>query len=158
MERLTRWQQALRGDNSGPEAVLFPWSTILCELSVDKNQLGRVWKEIAALYEKESSSRAQFNSRNYASFGDFRSGGFAGWFPDGVGVENTISPAGEFTVACEGNRAVTGVLPAGVYTHVLSERLNGALRSPYLPKDKKFLSLRIMGGKLSARRTIIDNC
>ena len=158
LERLTRWQQALRGDNSGPEAVLFPWSTILCELSVDKNQLGRVWKEIAALYEKESSSRAQFNSRNYASFGDFRSGGFAGWFPDGVGVGNTISPAGEFTVACEGNRAVTGVLPAGVYTHVLSERLNGALRSPYLPKDKKFLSLRIMGGKLSARRTIIDNC
>ncbi len=115
-----------------------------------------MWTEIAALYEKESLSRAGFNSRNYSSFSDFRSEGFAGWYPDGLGVDR--SPAGEFTVDSEGNRALTGVLLAGVYTHVLSERLNGALRSPFLPKDKKFLSLRVMGGKLSAHRTIVDDC
>ncbi len=156
LDRLTRWQQALGGDNSGPEAVFFPWSAILCEVGDDENQVGPVWTEIAALYEKESLSRAGFNSRNYSSFSDFRSEGFAGWYPDGLGVDR--SPAGEFTVDSEGNRALTGVLLAGVYTHVLSERLNGALRSPFLPKDKKFLSLRVMGGKLSAHRTIIDDC
>jgi hypothetical protein len=41
---------------------------------------------------------------------------------------------------------------------VLSERLNGALRSPLVPKDKKFVSLQVMGGKLGAWRTILDNC
>ena len=40
----------------------------------------------------------------------------------------------------------------------MSERLNAALRSPLVPKDKKFVSLLVMGGKLGAWRTILDNC
>ena len=48
--------------------------------------------------------------------------------------------------------------PAGIYTNALSERLNGALRSPLVPKDKKFVSVQIMGGKLGAWRTVLDNC
>ena len=48
--------------------------------------------------------------------------------------------------------------PAGIYTHALSERLNAALRSPLVPKDKKFVSLQVMGGKMGAWRTILDNC
>ncbi len=154
--RLARWERALDGDNSGPEALLYPWSTTLCEVGADENRVGRVWVEMAARYQKESSSRARFNSENYSSFANFRSDGFAGWHTDGVGIDH--SRAGEFTLASQGNRAVTSVLPAGVYTHLLSERLNGALRSPYLPKDRKFLSLRVLGSKLSARRTIVDNC
>jgi hypothetical protein len=61
-------------------------------------------------------------------------------------------------VSSEGPHAVTGIFPAGIYTNALSERLNGALRSPLLPKDKKFVSVQIMGGKLGAWRTVIDNC
>src|SRR5262249_49622334 len=40
----------------------------------------------------------------------------------------------------------------------LSERLNAAVRSPLVPKDKKFVSIQVMGGKLGSRRTILDNC
>jgi hypothetical protein len=73
-----------------------------------------------------------------------------------MGLRSGVS--GDFIVADTGDDVAKGVLPAGVYTHLLSSRLNGALRSPYLPKDKKFLSVRIMGGGLAARRTVIDNC
>ena len=58
----------------------------------------------------------------------------------------------------EGDKALQNVLSQGLYTNLLSGRLNGALRSPDLPKDKKFLSVRVMGGNLGARRTVIDNC
>ena len=68
------------------------------------------------------------------------------------------SPAGEFAVAVTGPKAVTGVYPAGLYTHALSERLNGALRSPAVPKNKKFVSIQVLGGRLGSRRTILDNC
>ena len=32
------------------------------------------------------------------------------------------------------------------------------LRSPLVPKDKKFLTLQVVGGKMGAWRTILDNC
>jgi hypothetical protein len=45
-----------------------------------------------------------------------------------------------------------------VYTHAISQRLNSALRSPLVPKDKKFVSLLVSGGKMGAWRTVLDNC
>ena len=39
------------------------------------------------------------------------------------------------------------VLPAGVFTHALSEKLNGTLRSPILPRGVKHISFQVVGGK-----------
>ena len=61
------------------------------------------------------------------------------WHPDGIEVKEGLAPGGVPTVSTTGRRAVSGILASGIYTHTLSERLNGALRSPYLPKDKKFM-------------------
>ena len=36
--------------------------------------------------------------------------------------------------------------------------MNGVVRSPLLPKNKKFISLQVLGGKLGAQRTIVDDC
>ena len=40
----------------------------------------------------------------------------------------------------------------------MADQLNAALRSPLVPKDKKFVSLQVMGGKMGAWRTVLDNC
>ena len=157
-DRLEHLLQLLIEESDRPEAPLFFWGKIACETGFEPGGLSRGWKETVAFYQKENRSRTDFNRHNYAPFGDFGTGGFAGWHPDGIGVSDGISRSGEFAVAREGPQAIASVFPAGIYTHVFSDRLNGALRSPYLPKDKQFLSLRIMGDQLSARRTIIDNC
>ena len=156
--RLEHLSQLLIEESDRPDAPLFFWSKIACESGFEPGGLSRAWKETVAFYKKENHSRTDFNLHNYTPFGDFGTGGFAGWHPDGIGISDGISGSGEFAVAREGPGAVAGVFPAGIYSHVFSDRLNGALRSPYLPKDKQFLSLRIMGDQLSARRTIIDNC
>ena len=116
------------------------------------------WQAIAANYRTEAQSRAAFNRANFRSFGDFSKDGFGGWNADGNGASPTPAADGEFAVASTGTRAITGIFPAGIYTHTLSERLNAAVRSPLVPKDKKFVSLLLMGGKLGARRTVLDNC
>lgn len=115
------------------------------------------WAALAARYRDENRKRAAFNQEHFRPFADFRSG-FAGWQTDGDGLTEGASKPGDFAIAPEGNTGVTGIFPSGVYTHTLSERLNGVLRSPFLPKDRKFVSLELMGGKLGARRTIVDNC
>ncbi|MDX1982862.1 MAG: DUF1553 domain-containing protein, partial [Bryobacteraceae bacterium] len=104
--------------------------------------------ELGARYAKESASRERFNRENFTPFD--------GWQQSGLGLETAA--AGGFAVTGEGSAAINGIYPAGSYTHLVSSRLNGALRSPYLPKDRKYLSVRAMGGMLGARRTVIDNC
>ncbi len=66
--------------------------------------------------------------------------------------------AGDFAVACTGKDALTTVLPAGMHTHALSEKLNGALRSPALPAGKKYVSFQVLGDHQAAVRLVSNGC
>lgn len=146
LERIQAWVTLLEKRNPALEDPLYPF--------VEDS----AWGALKQRYETEAKSRAAYNKEHFQPFGNPAEGGFGGWHADGVALTDGPSPSGEFAVASEGKRAVTGVFPAGVYTNALSERLNGGLRSPLAPKDKKFVSLQVMGGKLGAWRTILDNC
>ena len=162
LDRIQAWLSLLEKPKPGMEDPLYPW--IQVAQSTADNPFAE-WQKLAARYVEEGRARASFNRESFQPFGDFHLGGFGGrlggfgcWHADGNVLTDGLSPSGEFAVASSGPKAVTGVFPAGVYTHALSERLNGALRSPFVPKDKKFVSIRVVGGKLGARRTILDNC
>ena len=155
LDRIQSWLSLLEKPKPEMEDLLYPW----IQLAQSRADISAAeWQKLAARYVEESRSRAAFNRENFQSFGDFSMGGFGNWHPDGNALRDGASPSGEFAVANRGPEAVSGVFPAGTYTHPLSERLNGALRSPLVPKDKKFVSLRILGGNLGARRTVLDNC
>lgn len=157
-ERLESWRQVLRKQSLDIEGILFPWAAITCEAGLSPTLLPEAWLKLEAHYKKEMAERKEFNRTHFLNFGDFRSGSLDGWYPDGLGLEGGAVADGALTLSTVGSRVVSGVLSAGLYSHGLSERLNGALRSPFLPKEKKFLSLRLMGGKLASRRTIVDHC
>ena len=156
VDRLQAWLDALSHAKAGMENPLYPW----VRLAGDSTPSGfsEKWRELGAAYKAEAQSRAAYNRENFRPFGDFRIGDFAGWQAEGAALTAGPSPSGEFAVSPGGTEAVAGVFPAGFYTHALSERLSAALRSPYLPKDKKFVSLQIVGGNLGSRRGVIDNC
>ncbi len=154
--QIERMCALLDNAKSGLEDPLFPW--IKLAGGGTPADFAEAWRQLAESYRNEREWRAAFNREHFQPLGDFRVGGFAGWYPDGRALDEGGAPSGAFAVATEGPLALTGVYPAGIYTHLLSDKLNGALRSPYLPKDKKFISLQVMGGKLAARRIIIDNC
>ncbi len=157
-QKLQHWRALLKKEKFEFEDPFTPWLTLAREENQKSGGLAAAWRELADLYRTEGQARVAFNRYHFESFGDFRTGGVGGWHADGIGLRDGTAPSGEFAVAAEGDKAASGIFPAGIYTHVVSEKLNGTLRSPFLPKNKKFISLQVMGGKLSARRTIIDNC
>ena len=115
-----------------------------------------VWAALAAeragameKYRAEATAREAFTKANYEALD-------AGWVAAGTGVRE--SAAGELAIMPEGDTIVTAVLPRGVYSGAASQRIAGALRSPDLPKHRKFVSIRAYGGSLAARRAVIDNC
>ena len=130
------------------EDPAYPLTQIQCETAGHGDYFAEAAGKLAARYRREAAARADFNAKNYESFD--------GWTATGMGLQNGAS--GSFAVARDGVEAIKGIYPAGRFTHLDSEQLNGALRSPNLPKNKKFASLQVMGGRLGARRTIIDNC
>ncbi len=133
LDRLQSWLAELDQPNAPLEHPLSP----LRKLQPD-------------LYRAEQAQRQAYNREHFRPF--------PAWQAEGAGLLPGPSQPGEFSIAPSGPTALTGLYPAGLYTHLLSSRLDGALRSPLVPKDKKFVSFEVLGGQLGARRTILDNC
>ena len=82
---------------------------------------------------------------------------YANWRHDGPGVAG-INPAGEFALAPEGERILTGLYPAGVYSHLVSSRDRGVLLSPrYQLKEPCDLWLRIAGDGGAVARYVVQS-
>jgi hypothetical protein len=146
LDRIQAWLALLEKQKPGMEEPLYPW------IQLAGSDLAQEWGKLQSRYADETRSRAVYNREKFRPFGDMARDGFGGWYADGNAAMDGPSPSGEFAVASSGPAAVTGVFPAGIYTHALSERLDAALRSPLVPKDKKFLSLRVVGGRMGAWR------
>ncbi len=158
-ERVERIRKLVDAGDLGLEDPLFPWAHLVGrDAGPGSKPLSAAWVDLASRYGRHRRRRAEFNRENFEEVADFSRGDLRGWHAEGRAFEPVFSAAGAFSIAPVGDAVVADVLPAGVFTHVLSDRLNGALRSPYLPRDKRYLSLRVVGGKLAAWRTVLDNC
>ena len=151
---LTRlWTQQL--DTLRPDAKkaacddpVFPW---LAMRNTAPERFAEVWRELAARYKDEGAAREQFNRASFTPYLDW-----SAWSMGGLGLR--MARSGDFAPATEGERVLTSIVPAGLHTNLYTDRWNGTLRSPLLPKTHKYVSLRLMGGRLASRRTVLDNC
>jgi hypothetical protein len=123
----------------------------------DKLTLADAWKKVAERFAREDAERTKFNEQ-FTTLADFRAGVWPDWQIAGQALRGTPSRSGDFAVELQGDQAVAKLLPAGAYTHVLSEKLNGALRSPVLTADKKFISFQVLGNRAAAVRLVSNNC
>jgi len=151
---LKSWTTALEKKGAGLEDPLTPWQTA-ADAARSKADVAAAWTQLSTRYATESAQRAEFNTKNFVPWGDFSKGMPATWRGDGLAVHDGVAAAGEFAVSSEGDQAVSGVFPAGFYSHVLSEKLNASLHSPYVP-EKKFVSVEVMGDRNAAARFVPD--
>ncbi len=149
--RLKKVVAALEAKDPRLEDLHYPWITA----AAAKDGTESAWKALGEKYQSEGKQRTEFNVKHFTPFGDFRTSELTGWRADGMGLLDGPSPSGDFSISLDGDTAVSGIFPAGLYTHALSERMNGSLRSPFLPKGKS-VSLQVMGGKFGTLRTIPD--
>jgi len=63
---------------------------------------------------------------------------YAEWHHYGVGSSHQPSEAGEFSIAPDGDLALTGVHPAGIYSHKLSSKHPARLTSPDVVLDEEY--------------------
>jgi hypothetical protein len=143
--RQAQWRMALeaKSDMDDPPYV---WRTLKGkagdEFAATADKLGRQLNE-------EQRRRSEYEAAHFQPFDV--------WQPGGQGLTDEKAAAGEFAVDCEGNRVLAGIYPAGYYTHALSSKLNGTLRSPVVPPNK-FISFQVLGGKTAAVRLVSNNC
>ncbi|MBI4657874.1 MAG: DUF1553 domain-containing protein [Verrucomicrobia bacterium] len=156
--RLQHWIKVLTNKTAALEEPFSFWRALHSTNQSDgKNFRGR-WTEAAAKFAGEEKASAEFNRSNFVTYADFRSGSFGPWEPGGQGLRLGPSPRSEFTLHSDGDAAVEMVLPAGVYTHLVSQKFNGTLRSPLLTNGMAKISFRVMGRRSSAVRLVSNNC
>jgi hypothetical protein len=146
--RLESWRAALKSDKLPLEDPLHPWLALQKRGSAGVSE---TWRQLADSYGRQQRERAEFNAGNFVAFGLDR------WLSEGQGLADGPAGSGDFALAPSGTAVLSAVYPAGTYTHLLSAKLNGALRSPVLPA-RRFISFHVLGGKTSAVRLVSNNC
>ncbi len=186
-ERLAKWVAALDttrqkvdkktkesdGARSSPQFDLFllPWlevvavaqgergaTLVAAEVQLEEVSVAATWTRVGELYGSEQRQRSSFNESRFDLFADFRSGNTTAWDRSGLATSDGVSESVDFVVACDGDRVVHSILQPGFHTHRLSNRLNASLRSPLLPKEKRFVSFEVAGGRRAAWRNVYENC
>ncbi|MBM81302.1 MAG: hypothetical protein CMJ78_12025 [Planctomycetaceae bacterium] len=159
MEREFDDRKWVAASEMGPSSMA-PWRLVK-QSAIGSELKGNVttrWKKLADEYRSEHSQREMSYADNYEVWADFRTGQSSEWSTSGLGLVSGPNRAGDFALSDEGNQIVATILPAGLHTNVLSSRLNGSIRSPWLPTKKKFISVQIVGDRRSMVRTVVDSC
>jgi hypothetical protein len=150
---------AMPADDKSPSENPLAWLRLVMDAQQkDKLSFVDAWKKVADRHGREDAERTKFNEQRFTTSADFRQGAWPDWQIGGQGLRGVPSSSGDFTIAIDGDRAVSALLPAGAYTHVLSEKLNGTLRSPVLSSKKKYISFHVFGERASAVRLVSNNC
>jgi hypothetical protein len=155
VSKLQALAEAVKGKPPEMDDPLHVWCAA-CQPGA--GNIAEAWTRQAGERAKEAAAREEFNRTNFTTLADFRAGVPAGWHADGMGLRHGGGVSGDFAVACEGNAAVKALLPAGVFTFALSDKLNGALRSPTLQRSRKRVSFEVVGGRFSLAHVVFNGC
>jgi len=157
-ERLEKWLKTFTDDKAPLENPLAVWRRIATTVQKDKKvPLADSWKTVAAEVAREDTERTKFN-QNFTMYADFRQGTWPDWQIGGQGLRGPPSKPGDLVIAPDGDSALSAILPAGCYTHTVSGKLNGTLRSPVVMTDKKRISFQVLGQHNSGVRLVSNNC
>jgi len=139
------------------EHLLSTWHALHADLA-DGKAFETTWNTKVQEYATEAKKRKESNVSKFELLYDFREGIPKDWSKDGFGLRDPQLPAADFMVSHEGDSAIKTLLPRGVFTCLLSDKMNGALRSPVLPKTQGKISFEVIGGNFSLTRAIFNNC
>jgi len=115
------------------------------------------WKAFVKQVEVETESERRLNLEGAKGGWDLQSSDVTNWFFSGINPPECAARAGEFSVQPEGERIIGGILPAGAYSHLLSEKHNGVLTSPRFTIASSNISVSVLGGKGARVRLVIEN-
>lgn len=155
--RLEKWVAALAVEKAPLDDPLEP-ARRMAAVADDPAAVTAAWRKVVDEYTAQDRERNEFNQAQFTTYADFRGQWPADWKIGGQGLRDAPARPGDFVLHPDGDQLVKAILPAGAYTHLLSQKLNGTLRSPVLPVGKKHISFHVVGERSSALRLVSNNC
>jgi hypothetical protein len=144
-----RWARALQAAADQPAHPLYPLAQLARERTTGGPAFAARWSQLAAQRQGNAQPR-------YTVLADFSDGDLHGWHAQGNALRQA-STSGEFAIAPSGPALFTGLYPRGRYSHLLSERHGGALRSPNFTLRQRFVSALVCGTNDARLRLVIEN-
>ncbi len=167
-QRLEKWGATLAAEKQPFDDPFQLWRLLVdrtptfgqssSDVGVRTTEFAAAWQTLSQQFTKEDRDRSEFNQTQFVSFADFRTADVSDWQIGGQGLSEPASRSGDLAIQPEGETVVRAILPAGRFTHALSDKLNGTLRSPVLPLGKKHISFQVIGQRSSAVRLVSNNC
>jgi len=134
---------------------LMPWKKLN---SLQDQEFSKEWLRLKKQIEESENrlvSRRQNSNKNYWNLGLQKT--YAEWKKSGTGLNEHSSQAGQFSLNIKGQEVIHNIMPAGVYTHLLSTKQNGTLSSPRFKFEKGNLWIRVIGDKGTTVRYSVWN-
>ncbi|MEQ2009790.1 MAG: DUF1553 domain-containing protein, partial [Limisphaerales bacterium] len=111
---------------------------------------------LKALAGRDALPRVQADRQvGPTAFADFTAGSDNGWFATGGFAQHT--PAGDFSLITAGSNIVSAIYPAGRFSHLLSDKYSGTLRSPNFTITNRFVAALVTGDNNARVRLVIEN-
>lgn len=111
-------------------------------------------------FAAERSRRIAHNREHLRVIADFANSdpaALGGWRWEGSGMRHGLVGHGEVVVPTEGDAAILHVLPAGRWSHAVSMRLAGAVRSPELfARPPRHLAVGYGAGMKASNAVLVD--
>ena len=125
---------------------------------VEGDAFVKIWAQLDTDFRNSFARLEAQRKRPYAQDWQFRKGDAHGWVQNGNGLNGTAAPAGAFRVLPKGERIAEDILPAGVYSHLLSDKHTGMLGTPRFrigPNETLWVRVRGSGGVMA--RYVVQN-
>ncbi len=116
-----------------------------------------IWKKLRDRRREVAAELEKFRAQTTAAQWDLRGPDFTQWQSSGAGVQQGPTAAGEFHLLAEGERIVSGIYPAGVYSHLLSDRHRAVLASPRFTAEGGKVWAHLRGGGEARARYVVRN-
>lgn len=145
-------------DGADPHDVLHPWFQVQRDVEGGM-EFRAAWQRRVDAWKAAAARRVEASQDGAVRVWNLGEAADNGrWFSTGTGLSNTPNAAGEFAVAVEGDEAVTGIYPSGVYSHALSTKHAARLESEDVELDGAYqLWLQVIGdGGAMARYVVQD--
>lgn len=168
-QRLEKWVAALAVEKQPLEEPFEIWRRMssvetpdAADIPADATNVSKsmlqTWESLAAQVNQEDQERREFNRTRFETFANFEGTTPEGWQAGGQSMSDEGSRHGDFVVQPDGDSLVQAILPSGRFTHALSSKQNGTLRSPVLAAGHKYISLQVLGQRSSAVRLVSNHC
>jgi hypothetical protein len=144
VSRLERWVKALRREDlHTPQHPLYAWAELAKETAPAKPFASQRQALLASLQRKQDQARGTEDSMWFA---DFRQPDYSGWFVTGNAFGQSPSRTGDLLLRTDSERSLVLFVGGGwAHSGLLSQRLEGVLRSRTFALEKRYIQYRAAG-------------